>query len=542
MYKNKTSINVYLQILKFVNIILCVTLYFFTSSHSIAQSNPKPITSPCYCVEEGGSQPNTLFKLSNYNWSTIGSIYSIDGINLPGKIEAIAAKPGTNMLYAVDKNIFGTINTSNAGFSVVGYVANQKVGFGEFDNQLFDDIDAMSYDPYNDVIWAINRNPGNGPGTEDFLIQIDPNTGHFIPGVFENGYDYAVISSVYDGTLGQEVYDVDGISYNPYTDLLYAVQNQEGPGVITIINPYDGGVESVIYDMGEDDIEGLGISTYGELFGTSGDNGTAESSFIFIDVFGGQTTSLNQIDPTGEFVDFESFDCQIGLFDLAMKITLLTNSGNVKLNNNITLRFTIVNQGDVEVDKYILSAYLPTGLSLNDNTWSTGPNIKNIKRTINSTINPGETKTFNLTLKISNSAPASITLSAEISEFYNFTIDDVHYQSISLPDIDSTPDYINNETNIEDNVINKGGLSANADEDDHDIVNLTVIDGADCQDNLNVTGSIGNSNYTADENLTSNGTIINTPVEFNAGDEITLMNGFTVNSNTTFEASIQGCP
>ncbi len=532
----KTRFNYNLALLFFFPM---VALNFF-STNLIAQ--PEPITTACYCIEEGGSQPNTLFKLNGNAWSMEGNIFSYD-INLNGRIEAFAAKPQSNLLYVVDKNVFGIINVNTLEFSVIDYVSNQMPGFGDYGNQLFDDIDAMAYDPYEHVIWAVNRNAGNGPGTEDFLIKIDPDTGHYIPGAFVNGYDYAVIPAVYDGTLGGEVYDVDGIAYSPYTGILYTVQNQEGPGVITAINTMDGGVEEVIYDMGDDDIEGLGMSTFGQLFGTSGDHGSSESSFIFIDVLNGNTQSLNQIDPSGQYTDFESFDCVFGLFDLAMKIELATNPNTINPNTNVSFNITIKNQGDVEIDGYILSAYLPIGLTLNDNGWTSVPGeSQKIKKEVNIKISPNQTKVVTLGLKVSSMPPPTLQLAAEISSFYNNTIDNVHGYRIALPDIDSVADYDNNETNIIDNAMTQGGPKINQDEDDHDLVNFDVYGLPHCQSNLNLSGSIINGSYAAIQNILCNGTIASLNiVQLRAGSAITLNNGFTANHNTTLEVMIDGC-
>jgi len=538
-----------------INVVLNKIIYNYTSilflilttilnyQPESLKAQPLSITTSCYCIEEGGGQPNTLFKLINNNWVKQGDIFSYDG-NINGKIEAFAAIPNSNLLYVVDQNIFGTIDVTTQIFTFKGYVGNQTPGFGEYGNQLFDDIDGMAYDPYSHELWAVNRNQGLGPGTEDFLIKINPDTGYFIPGVFENGYDYAVIPSVFDGSYGGEVYDVDGIAYNPYTGILYTVQNQEGPGVITAINTFDGGIEQVIYDMGEDDIEGLGISTYGQLFGTSGDNGTAESSFIFIDLLTGNTQNLIEIDETKQYTDFESFDCGLGLFDLAMKIELATNPNNITQNSNVTFNITLKNQGDVEVDGYILSTYLPIGLSLNDNSWSSvADESQRITKQVDLKINAGQTKVITLNLKVDNLPPPSLQLATEISEMYNNTIDDVHGFRVALPDIDSTPDYNNNETKIVDNAMSQGGPKANQDEDDHDIVNFNVKGLAPCQTNLNITGSILNGSYTANQSILSNGTIASSnTVQFRAGNVVTLNHGFIANANTTFEIKIDGCP
>jgi len=542
MKYNISHINVDFEKIIF-RILFISTLLSYNFSSVPLKAQIAPITTSCYCIEEGGYQPNTLFELNNTTWVMKGALNPVGVISPNGKIEAFAAKPNSNLLYAVDKNVFGTINVDNLTFTALSYVGNQKVGFGEYGNQLFDDIDAMAYDPYSHVIWATNRNPGVGPGTEDFLIKINPDTGHFVPGVFENGYDYAVIPSVFDGTFGTDVYDVDGIAYNPYTGLLYTIQNQEGPGVVTSINTMDGGVESVIYDMGEDDIEGLGISTYGQLFGTSGDHGTAESSFIFIDLQNGSTQNLAPIDPTKQYKDFESFDCALGIFDLAMKVELAPNQNNITANSTVSFNITIKNQGSVEVDSYRLSAYLPIGLSLNDNSWNlSAVGNQTINKRVTSKINPGQTKVVTLSLKVANLPPPSLQLAAEISEFYNATIDQVHGYEIQLPDIDSTPDNIDNENRVVDNEMTEGGPKVNKDEDDHDIVNF-MVKNVTCQSNLNITGNINDGSYTAGQTISSNGNIASSRVvQFRAGTFINLDGGFTANTNTTFEITIQDCP
>jgi len=199
---------------------------------------------------------------------------------------------------------------------------------------------------------------------------------------------------------------------------------------------------------------------------------------------------------------------------------------------------------DVEVDGYILSAYLPIGVSLNDNSWTTIPNEnQRIKRNVNLKINPGQTKVITLVLKIANQPPPNFQLACEISEMYNNTIDDVHGYRIALPDIDSTPDYNNNEKNISDNAMSQGGPKVNQDEDDHDIEDVEVIGLPTCEPNLNITGSIPNGSYTANQTILSNGTVaISKTVQFRAGSTITLNSGFTANLSSTFEMMIDGCP
>lgn len=503
---------------------------FNTANAQIAE-----ITNSCYTVHEGGSQPNYLYKYNqtSNSWSNLGNI-------IPGsKIEAIAIDPVSNILYAVDKNIFGTINQSTLVFTSLSFVGDGMLGYGAIGNQLFDDIDGLTYDPYTETMWATHRRPGNVESTNDLLLQINPKTGKFIKGAFESGHDYAVVTSVFDGTLNGEVYDVDDIAYNPYNKKLYAIQNQEGPGVISEINPFDGGVESVLLDMNEDDIEGLGISSHGELFGTVGDHGSSASAFVFIDINSGSTQNLPDIDPTKMNNDFEAFDCKINVFDLALR---LTGSPNFYPGGNVTFTIAVTNQGGIEVDYYELTAYLPIGLTLNDNGWSQNGSQK-IKTTLVQKILPGQTKTKTVQLKVANNAASNLTLAAEISNFYNFNVNKFSGrpgEEIALPDIDSTPDNLNNETQIKDDAIYQGGPKTGGDEDDHDIINISE---GFCEVNLNITGNIDNGSYAADETIVSDGIINNSnAVSFKAGNIISLGKGFSADTKTQFEIMIKPCP
>lgn len=471
-------------------------------------------------------------------WEYIDTIVSY--FNLSHRIEATAIIPGSNILYAVDHNIFGLINTNTAEFTALSYVSNQSVAFGEYGNQLLDDISAMSYDPYAHCIWAINCNAGFGPGTEDFLIKIDPDTGYFIQGAFENGYDYAVIPSVYDGALGSEVYDVEAITLDPYSGILYAAQSQNGPGVLTTIDLLDGAVESVIFDFGEYNIKGLSLTSNGRLLGIGESNSSAYPSLIEIDQLNAAIHEIGSINFAHGHQGFETLTCNTGIFDLALKVELAINPNSISSNSNLTCNITIKNQGDLEIDSYTLSAYLPVDLNLNDNDWSMVSDQK-IKKQVDLKIEPGQTKVTTLDLKISNLPTYNLQLACEISEMFNHTINEANGFKVTLPDIDSTPDCENNETNIVDNAISQGGPKANQDEDDHDIT-IIIMPGNHCVDTLNLSGLILGQEYVAERSIISDGSI--SPysiVRFSSGF-IYLEPGFNIGQNSSFAIEIGGCP
>jgi len=155
------------------------------------------------------------------------------------------------------------------------------------------------------------------PGTNDLLFQIDIASGTFIPGAMldpQTGtpVDFVFVPEVFENSLGEEVYDVDDIAYNPYSGQLLAIQNQDGPGVITELDVLTGEIISIIYDLPDNDVEGLGFTYLGELYATTGDNSPNmenRNTFIYIDLRTNTTETLIFIDEDGPNVDFESFDC-----------------------------------------------------------------------------------------------------------------------------------------------------------------------------------------------------------------------------------------
>jgi len=428
---------------------------------------------PCYSVAEDNGAPNFFFQYDPVTdqWTNVG-------VTGTGFIEAIATDPVNDIIYAANGGTLGTIEPTTGLFTAIG-----PVGTGNgitIGSVLFDDIDGLSYDPNNEILWASQRIGGLGQGTNDLLLKIDPATGAFIPGEFINGDDYAVVQEIFDSTFDDDVYDVDDIAYNPYTDVLYAIQNQDGPGLISELNKFDGTVEQVIIDFPDDDVEGLGITYLSELYATTGDNGTSgsQNTFIFIDILNSTTTTLNAIDPTGSAVDFESFDCLTGVNDLAIrKVIASTQPQPIEDGDTVTYEITLYNQGDITNTDILLSDYIPMGLTLVDPNWTGTGQIANL--TIPGPVAPGDVVQLTLQLSVNPGINGTLTNYVEISESFNEQIvDPATNQIIPLPDVDSTPDNLNDEANglIVDDQINGAGPNANQDEDDHDIASFAIGD------------------------------------------------------------------
>jgi len=425
----------------------------------------------CYTVSSGDT-PNVLFKYDyvTEKWNQVG-------VTGGTSIEAIALGPTSEIIYAVDGGTFGTINTNTASFKIIGNIGKANGDFGEIE---LNDIDGLTFDPVNKVMYGTHRINGNGPDTNDVLFQIDVSTGKVVPGAMlnsnNNPADYAIIEEVYESTLRDNVYDVDDIAYHVYTEELYAIQNYDGPSTITIINPKSGKLEHNLFDVNIKDIEGLTFSALGELYATTGDNGSPPNSFIHIDLNGLlTTTALNYIDPTGQNLDFESLDCITGRNDLALSMVLSNPAPSEPFyaGDDVTFSITIYNQGDFDNDSILITNYIPPGLILNDPNWALVAPGDIAETIITDPLEPGESVTVSITLKIDDYlSSCSITNAAEITSSFNSNIIDSIDDPVRLPDKDSKPDAQNSETNVVDNKINGGGPDVN--EDDHDIAILKL--------------------------------------------------------------------
>jgi len=533
------------SLIKFIFIIFSTSIAFSAYGQVLTDY-------PCYSISEDNAAPNTLFEYDPQSdeWFRIGDT----GGNF---IEALATDPLTNTMYAADAGVFGTVNRVTAQFTPIGNPGNAN---GEIGVILLDDIDGLTYDLVNQIMYATHRIGGLGAGTNDLLFQIDVANGKFVPGAMldsnGNPADYAIVEEVTDDTFGGDVYDVDDIAINPYTGELFAIQNQDGPSTITQINPQTGKLISVVFDVEEDDLEGLGFTYLGELYATTGDNGVCVddligrsciNKFVYIDLVNSTTTILNSIDPTGIAVDFESFDCFTSFNDLALTNRLDASTPKVIApGDQITFQLTVYNQGGFDNHEITLTDYIPEGLILDDINWTQSGN--KATRMINTVLKQGTSTTIPITFKIDeNYEGTSIINAAEISSSYNPNINSPVAKRgervlMLLPDIDSTPDGFNNEKNIVDNEISQGGPNslANEDEDDHDIEEIAISSA--CAANIDLGNLfVTNGVYRAGNKLSCAAQLIGPNIDFFAGQEVLLQSGFSAAKITYFSADIEGC-
>lgn len=100
-------------------------------------------------------------------------------------------------------------------------------------------------------------------GDYDLMFQIDSSTGQYVPDAFGPGVDYLLID-------GSGVFlDIDDIAISPQNGQMYTTSTQGGSGQMLSINKYTGAV-SILANTEQDDLEGLGYHNDGSFYGTDG--------------------------------------------------------------------------------------------------------------------------------------------------------------------------------------------------------------------------------------------------------------------------------
>lgn len=262
----------------------------------------------CWAIADEGN-PDVLFKYDSDSgmWTQIGSTGRFG-------VEAVAFDPFNGILYTASDDQFGRADTLAGTFINIGTGVGIMSGpEGDYDVA---DIDGLTFDPNSGILWASERRSAVGTDN-DYIFQIDPTTGNFIPDAFGVGIDYIVAQEVFDPVINRLVYDVDDIAIDPATSELYVISNQGGSGgMLTVIDKTNGSVKEVIGNFaGVNDIEGLGFYNSGLLYGTTGKdspNPNDNNKIYSVNKVTATLVELSVVDPTDTQKDYESCDCMTG--------------------------------------------------------------------------------------------------------------------------------------------------------------------------------------------------------------------------------------
>ena len=138
-------------------------------------------------------------------------------------------------------------------------------------------------------------------GVPDLLIQINPATGAHIPSAFGSGVDYVVVNAV------SNLYDIDDIAIDSYDGQMYAIANQAGSDDRLVKIDKFTGVATDVGALGVNDHEGLSFSNDGQLFGTTGSVG--DDSLYDVDKTTGAATNRRELSVGSDYESSESLTC-----------------------------------------------------------------------------------------------------------------------------------------------------------------------------------------------------------------------------------------
>ena len=162
----------------------------------------------------------------------------------------------------------------------------------------------------------------------------------------------------------------------------------------------------------------------------------------------------------------EDYLLRVQVFDLALIKSVASQSDTPLIPGTsvVTFTITISNQGTITATNVVVVDYVPALLTYSQASnagWSA--NTTTPTRTLASPLAPGTSTDIQIVLSVPLAANGqTITNTAEIAN----AADD---KGTPITDIDSTPDNLNTESPVKDDVTNENGRIPGQDEDDHDI-------------------------------------------------------------------------
>jgi len=215
----------------------------------------------CYAVADNSQLAGSPDFLVTIDPST-GLTANVGPTNT-ADIEAIDYNLEGNIVYAVNGGIFGRLALDGAEAGQFIPIGSVGTGNGAEGPITFSDIDSLTFDESNGMVFATHRREFGEPAQYDLLLRIDPNTGSYVPDAFGQGVDYVAI-------VAGDKFDVDDLASDPEDGTLYAVANEGvGRGSVLLSVDRETGVATII-GTNVDDIESLSFDPTGALYGTTG--------------------------------------------------------------------------------------------------------------------------------------------------------------------------------------------------------------------------------------------------------------------------------
>jgi len=190
-------------------------------------------------------------------------------------------------------------------------------------------------------------------GGTDVLIQINMTTGAHVPNAFGAGIDYVAIVPIGGNTI------TDDIAVDPTTGIMYASVNSGGSSDRLIRINKSTGATSDVALITVPDIEGLGTDPSGQLWGTSG----TQRILYEIDKLTGVGSNGRAIDNGG---DYESVDCYAFSPSVTADLSVgkTVDDATPAEGDTVTYTVTVTNAGPGPATVVQLMDLLPSGVTL----------------------------------------------------------------------------------------------------------------------------------------------------------------------------------
>jgi len=407
----------------FIPTLLLLLLTITTFSQSLKSTK-------LYTVSTKGNDVLHYYDFDTQTWA-------VNGETGTENLKALAFDNFSKTLYGVNEGKLGTIDITTGLFTLIGSV---NIGEGEYGTLLLDDIQDLAFDVHHKMLYAIHRVPGNGPGTNDVIFKIDPTTGLIIKNELLNDYnnlvDYVIIDKVYNTENDEDLYDVSGISFDPYTRQFFAIHMQQDNSATqdyneTVISELEIDSDEILLDRIVYDTP---LSNMHELcYGSNGEFYSIESSLnaiintdrvVAFNLAALESERIGEIEPVGTSNNFRSLACDYAINDLALKIALNSNQAlPITQEDIVTFDVTIYNQGKITIDALNLVAYITDDVYLNDANWTLVDNTA--YKSIEPSLEPGASVTTTLQVKVKEEFEGEIITAVEIESAIsnNFTDD-----------------------------------------------------------------------------------------------------------------------
>lgn len=188
----------------------------------------------------------------------------------------------------------------------------------------------------------------------DLLIKLDPATGAIIP--FSAGVEYRVLTVTGSPNNYQ---DFDDLAVDPITGLMYGISNNGGPGELVQVDVATG-VSAHIGDFADNDVEGLSFFNDGQLYASNGvPNDPNNNNLYLVDKNTGAISVVGSL-IINDNDDFEALGCLTAATYLAVEKTTngvdadLPTGPAIIVNAKVNWGYTIRNTGVITINNITL--------------------------------------------------------------------------------------------------------------------------------------------------------------------------------------------